>query len=116
MTLHQRVVAAVFALTLLFVVLELVRRRKLKEEYAWLWLTAGVACLVLGLSYRLLQMLTHLMGAGFTSSTLFFIGIFFLLALNLQFSVKVSRLETQVKNLAQQIALLTEKKGSEEGK
>lgn len=105
MTLHQRIVAAVFALTLLGVIIELVRRRKLREEYAWLWVLAGLACLILGLNYRVLEGLTQLIGAGWTSSTLFFLGIFFVLALSLQFSVKVSRLENQVKNLAQQMAL-----------
>jgi hypothetical protein len=105
MTPHQRIVAAVFGLTLLFVIVELVRRRKLKEEYSWLWILAGVGVLVVGLNYRLLQAVTDLIGAGWTSSTLFFLGIFFTLALCLQFSVKISRLENQVKNLAQELAL-----------
>jgi hypothetical protein len=106
MSLHQKMVAALFAISLLVVIVELVRRRRLKEEYSWLWIIAGVVGLVLGLNYGLLQAVTTAIGAGFTSSALFFLGIFFLVTLCLQFSVKISRLETQVKNLAQELALL----------
>lgn len=89
---------------LVFIV-ELVRRRRLKEEYSWLWLLAAVVMIVIGLSYDLLQWLTKVIGAGNTTSTLFFFAIIFLILLCLQYSVKISRLETQVKNLAQQKAL-----------
>jgi len=103
---RQKILAALFGVTLLVAIIELVRRRKLKEEYSWLWILAAVAILVIGLNYPLLQWITRLIGAGWTTATLFFFGIFFVLALCLQFSVKISKLETQVKNLAQQLAIL----------
>ena len=106
MTPHQRIVAALFGISLLATIIELVRRRKLKEEYSWLWIVAGVAGLVVGVNYRLLEIITRMIGAALTSSALFFLGIFFVVALCLQFSVKISALETQVKNLAQQLAIL----------
>jgi len=106
---RQKIIALVFGLSLLIVIIELVRRRKLKEEYSWLWIAAGVAVLVIGLSNTLLIKITHFIGAGFPASTLFFFGIFFVMALALQFSVKISRLETKVKNLAQEIAILRAK-------
>ncbi len=102
---RQKILAAVFGVALLAVIIELVRRRKLRVEYSWLWILAGIAILVIGLNYWLLEWLTQFIGAGWTSSTLFFFGIFFVLALCLQFSVKISRLETEVKNLAQELAL-----------
>ena len=105
MDVRQKVLAAAFGLTLLATIIELVRRRKLRVEYSWLWLLAGVAIVVIGLNYPLLEWITKFIGAGWTSSTLFFFGIFFVLALSLQFSVKISRLETEVKNLAQELAL-----------
>ncbi len=103
---RQTILAAIFGLGLLLAILELVRRRKLKEEYSWLWLAAGAAILAAGLSYDFLLFVTHLIGAGWTSSTLFFFGLFFVIALCLQFSVKISALETRVKNLSQHIAML----------
>ncbi len=105
MDVRQKILAAAFGITLLATIIELVRRRKLRVEYSWLWLLAGVAILVIGLNYPLLEWITRFIGAGWTSSTLFFFGIFFVLALSLQFSVKISRLENEVKNLAQEWAL-----------
>ncbi len=110
---RQKVLALVFGITLLLVIIELVRRRRLKEEYSWLWILAGVAVLILGMSHTALMAVTRFIGAGFPASTLFFFGIFFVLALSLQFSVKVSRLENDVKNLAQELALLRAKKPGE---
>jgi len=111
MDIRQKVLAAVCGLTLLAVIIELVRRRKLRVEYSWIWILAGLVILVIGLNYWLLQWITEFIGAGWTSSTLFFFGIFFVLALCLQFSVKISRLETEVKNLAQELALRKAKDG-----
>lgn len=103
---RQRVLAAVCGLALLGAIIELVRRRKLKEEYSVLWLAAGVVILVIGLNYSLLEAITQFIGAGWTSSTLFFFGILFVVALCLQFSVKISLLEDRVKNLMQQLAII----------
>lgn len=110
---RQVVLALVVGAGMLAVIVELVRRRKLKEEYAWLWIAAGAAMLVIGLRYDLLQALTRLIGAGYTTSTLFFFGLIFVIALCLQFSVKISRLETQLKNLAQQMAIIEAKRPAE---
>lgn len=105
MDVRQKIFAAACGISLLVVIIELVRRRKLRVEYAWLWMLAGITIAVISVNYRLLVWITEFIGAGFTSSTLFFFGIFFVLALCLQFSVKISRLEDQVKNLAQQLAM-----------
>ncbi len=102
---RQQLLAAVCGIGLLVTIIELVRRRRLKEEYSVLWIAAGVTILVVGLNYGLLERITAFIGAGLTSSTLFFFGIFFVLALCLQFSVKISRLEMQLKNLAQELAI-----------
>jgi hypothetical protein len=103
---RQKILAAACGIGLLFAIIELVRRRRLKEEYSVLWIVAGIAIVVIGLNYALLERITQFIGAGLTSSTLFFFGIFFVLALSLQFSVKISRLETQVKNFAQELAIV----------
>ena len=115
MDVRQKILAAVFGVALLAVIIELVRRRRLKEEYSWLWIAAGITILVVGLNYPLLLWITHFIGAAWTSATLFFFGMFFLLALCLQFSVKISSLETQVKNLAQQLAIRDAREPEDDG-
>ncbi len=41
MPLHQRLVVIGVALAIMIAIFELVRKRRLREEYAWLWLVAG---------------------------------------------------------------------------
>ena len=106
MPLRQKIFAIIISLTLLIFIIELVRRKKLREEYSWLWLLTGAMILILALWYDLLQGITHLIGAGLPTSTLFFLGLVFLILIAIQFSVKVSELNNQVKNLAQENGLL----------
>ena len=87
---RQRLVAIILAVAILVVILELVRRRKLREEYSLLWLVTGGFLLLLTLNYRLLTGLTKLIGAALPTSTLFFGGLVFLLLVCLQFSVRLS--------------------------
>jgi hypothetical protein len=87
-------------------IVELVRRRKLREEYSWLWLALSLAMLVLALWRGFLDFVTRLIGAVLSTSTLFFFAIVFLMLITIQFSVEISSLRTQVKNLAQQLAIL----------
>lgn len=106
MTLRQQLFALVASVTLLIFIVEMVRRRRLREEYSWLWIITGVAILVLSIWFGLLEWLTHLIGAVVPVSTLFVFGILFLVVTNIYFSIKVSTLTTQVKNLAQKLALV----------
>ena len=108
MPLRQKLVAVFISLFVMGVIVELVRRRKLREEYSWLWLLTGGCLLVLSVWYDLLVSITHAIGAVLPTSTLFFFGLLFLLLINLHYSMKISQLTTQVKNLAQQLALLGE--------
>ncbi len=106
MTLRQQVFALVLSIGLLIFIVEMVRRRKLREEYSWLWILVAGAILVLSVWFGLLEWLTHLIGAVVPASTLFMFGIFFLIVINIYFSMKVSTLTTQVKNQAQKLALM----------
>lgn len=112
MPLRQKLVAIFISVVILGVIVELVRRRKLREEYSWLWLLTGTGLLTLAVWYELLVKITRLIGAVLPTSTLFFFGLIFLLLINLHYSLKISQLTNQVKNLAQKMALLDDKKGS----
>ena len=106
MEMKPRFVALGISVVVVILIVELVRRRKLREEYSWLWLSLSVAMLVLALWRGLLDFLSGLMGAVLSTSTLFFFALLFLVLINIQFSVEISSLRTQVKNLAQQLAIL----------
>jgi hypothetical protein len=106
MPLQQKIFAIIVSVALLVFIIELVRRKRLREEYSWLWLLTGAIILILALWYDLLQWVTQLIGAALPTSTLFFLGLVFLILISIQFSVKVSELHNQVKNLAQGMGLL----------
>jgi hypothetical protein len=86
--------------------LELVRRRKLKEEYSLLWLGTGVVLFLLSLSRPLLDALASLVGVYYPPSALFLVALAFILFMLLHFSTVLTRLTQENKEAAQQIALL----------
>lgn len=88
------------------VVLELVRRRRLVERYALLWLVTSAALLVLAIWRDLLGIIADAAGIALPSNALFIaaIGVAFLLLLH--FSVAISRLSEETKILAQEVARL----------
>ncbi len=103
---RQRFVAMLLALGVLGVVFELVRRRKLREEYSWVWVGTALLLLVLAWYQDLLISFSRWIGSASTVSTLFFGAFLFLLALVLQFSVRLSRLTHRHRTLGQRFALL----------
>lgn len=105
MTAQQKIFALIIGAGLFLVIIEMVRRRRLAEEYSFLWLLTGVGIIVLVLWYDLLEWITHLIGAKAPTTTLFIFGFVFMILINLHYSVKITRLTTQVKDLAQKIAI-----------
>jgi hypothetical protein len=90
----------------LLLVLELVRRRRLKEEYSLLWLATAIAILLLSVSRPLLDTLASLVGIFYPPSALFLVAMVFVLFILLHFSTVLTRLSQESKENAQQIALL----------
>jgi hypothetical protein len=107
MPIETRILAVAGSLFVLGLIVELVRRRQLKEEYSLLWILTAVVLLVFALWYELLLKVTDLIGAVLPSSTLFFFGLVFVLLMLLHFSVRVSMLERRITALVQEIGLLT---------
>jgi len=91
---------------LLLVVLELVRRRRLKEEYSLLWLLTAVVLLALSLWSSSLDLIAKIVGIFYPPTALFVVGFGFVLLLLLYFSTIISRLSGENNNLTQQIAIL----------
>ncbi len=94
------------ALALLISVLELVRRRRLREQYSILWLLTSLVVLVLASNRTLLDLLARTMKIAYPPSALFVIGFGFLLLITLHFSTVISRLTQQNESLAQEMAIL----------
>lgn len=106
MPLSQKLFAIVISCCVLLFIIEMVRRKKLREEYSVLWLGTSLLMLVLVINYDWLVWLTGVIGAALPTTTLFLGSIIFLMLIAIQFSIKLSKLTDQMKNLAQENALL----------
>ena len=100
------VVSVVGSLLLLLLVLELVRRRRLREQYAIAWLISGVILFVLSFSRPLLAFAAQILGIHYPPSALFLIGFFLFMLVLLHFSAIISRQANELKDLVQVVALL----------
>jgi hypothetical protein len=104
-----QIVSIIAAAGLFVIVLELVRRRRLLERYALLWLFSAAALLGLAIWRDLLATVADWIGIAYPPNALFVIAFGAILVLLLHFSIAVSRLADQSKVLAQRIALLEER-------
>ena len=102
---RTQVIVAIGALLLALYVLDLVRRRRLSEEYSFLWVGASLLMALLGFSTPLLRAITRVLGMRFESSTVFALGLAFAVATLLYLSVKMSRLTQENQILARELAL-----------
>ncbi len=108
---RPRIVAAVLATTLMVVILEIIRRRKLREEFSPIWISWALGVIVAAVFYTPLVRLTQALGAWTLSSTVFLVAIVFLTAAMLHLSIQVSTLWSRCTRLAQEVALLNERIG-----
>jgi hypothetical protein len=104
-----QIVSIAFAVLVLLGVFELVRRRRLRERYALVWMAAALILLVLAIWKHLLTVISHAVGIATPSNALFVVAFAFVLLLLLHFSVSVSRLSDQTRVLAQRLALTEER-------
>jgi hypothetical protein len=105
----QRGLAIAITFALLLLVFELVRRKRLSERYAILWLVAAVTLFALAVWKGLLTSLSHDVGISYPPSLLFVVAIGLIAMILLNFSLAVSRLSDQNKMLAQRLGLLQQR-------
>ncbi len=101
-----QIVAIVASSTLVLIVFELLRRRRLVERYALLWLGSSLVLLLLSVWTGLLKIVSDAVGIVYPPNALFMIAFGFVLVLLLHFSLAISRLSGETKVLAQKVARL----------
>jgi len=99
--------AAIGAVLVLGLMVELLRRRQLKEKYAALWLVVGLGVLVLLVAPGLLTTVSDALGFEVPSNFLFFIALTLLLGVTVHLSWELSRVEEETRELAEEIALVS---------
>ncbi|MCU1580515.1 MAG: hypothetical protein JWP19_2719 [Rhodoglobus sp.] len=94
------------ALLTLIVVVEMLRRGRLRERHAIWWLVAGALALVVGVFPGLLEWAAKLVGIGLPTNMVFFVSIAVLFLVCIQHSAELTKLENQTRVLAEEVALL----------
>jgi hypothetical protein len=113
--LRVSIAAAVGSVLLILVVLELIRRRRLHERYAILWLVTGLVILALSLWRSGLDTIAGALGVSYAPAILFaLLALFFILVL-LHYSIVISKLTDENTILAQRLALLELRMNAVEG-
>lgn len=103
---RTHVIVAISAVALVLFVLDLVRRRRLSEEYSLLWVVAATTIAILGFTTPLLLWVTRVLGMYGAASTVYSFGLVFAVAMLLYLSVKMSRLGSENQALARELAIL----------
>lgn len=96
----------VSALLVLVVVVEMLRRRRLRERHAVVWLIAGVFALIAGVFPSTLAYAAKLVGVEIPINLVFFVSITILFLVGLQQSSELTQLEAKTRILAERVALL----------
>ncbi len=107
MLIKVQIVVGLLSIFLLWTTFELIRKNRLREEYAILWLFSGVVVLAFSVwpEFLLSQFFARITGIFYLSAVVV-IAFLFLLLIVLHFSVVISKLTNQNKELAQRYGLL----------
>lgn len=101
-----QVFSLIISLLLALVIFQLIRKKKLKEQYSLLWFLTVVVMMVLSLWEGLLVRISNVLGIAVPSNALFMLALLFMFVMSLHYSMLISRLTDQTKMLAQRLALL----------
>ena len=101
-----QILSIIGSLLIILLLINLVRGRKLNEGYSLLWFGIAFAFLLVSLSRNLLALIASLIGADYPPAALFLIMIMGLYLIMIKFSVIISRLNENNKNLSQEIGLI----------
>ncbi|MGB2820511.1 MAG: DUF2304 domain-containing protein [Phycisphaerae bacterium] len=105
MPLTRRLVPMVLAVIVVAATIEMIRRRKLREQYAILWLLASGVLVVFAIFPGLVVMLSHVLQVNYL--TIIVIACFFFLAMIvMHFAVVISHQAEQIRRLAERVALM----------
>jgi len=101
-----QIFAIIGALVAVGLIFELIRKRKLLEQYSILWFVSAVILIVLAVWRDLLEVIARIMGVYYAPSALFLIALFLGVILFVHFTLVISKLTRQNVRLAQELGLL----------
>ena len=107
MSLQIRLMAIVVSCVMLMIVVDLIRREKLRARYSLFWLLVGFIFLIFSLWTNLLNLVARIIGIYTLPNALFFIGFVGTVVILLHFSVIISTLSVENKKLIEKLSILS---------
>lgn len=104
------------SIILLFFIIELIRRKKIKEQYSLLWLFFGAGFIVLSIWRDGIEEIAALVGIAYAPAAFLLILVMAIFLILIEFSIIISKLSDNVKVLVQEIGLIKEKMKKSEAK
>lgn len=105
MQLRLQLFIALASIVLFLSVLELIRQRQLRQQYALLWLLSAAVVFLLAIFKGSVHTLANLFQVEYPPSLIFVVGLGFVIAIQLEQAVTISRLSRQNRELAQKLAI-----------
>ena len=104
-----QIIAIIMALLFMFFIFRLITKRKLREEYSFIWIACTALLLLFAIWRNGLDVIAKLLGIYYAPSLIFLGAIFAIVIFLVHLSVVNSRQHKQIKDLTQEMALLKEK-------
>ena len=104
-----QIIAITVSLLFLLYIIRLIIKGKLREEYSIVWIVCTIVLIVFSFWRNGLEILASTLGVYEAPNLIFTGAIFAILIYLLHLSIVVSKLHSQNKQLAQEIALLKNK-------
>jgi len=106
MEVRARFFAMILGIVVSLFVINLVRTKRLKEEFALLWLLTSIVLVLTPLFIDYLDLIAYALGIEYPPALIFLLAIISLLLILFQFSMRISRFSEQIKVLTQEVAVL----------
>jgi len=116
MELQTRIFVILLGVAVALFVTNQVRTRKIKEQYALLWIMTAVLLVLVPIFVDVVDAISYALGILYPPAFIFLIALVCILLILLQFSMSISRFSEQIKVLVQEIALLTKRVEELEGR
>ena len=107
MTDRVQIAALAASIMLLLLVLELVRRRHLAEEYSTLWILSALGLMAVSWRRDLLDTAARWLGVYYPPAVLLLVVILIVFTASLSFSVILSRHQRQIDRLIEETAVMS---------
>ena len=104
-----QIIAIIMALCFMFFIFRLIAKGKLREEYSFIWITCTALLLLFSFWRNGLDVIAKLLGIFYAPSLIFLGAIFAIVIFLVHLSVVNSKQHKQIKDLAQEMAILKKK-------